>query len=133
MINIDDHTIPDLTDPQDIVIIGYPGTGKTTYAANLHKQYPNHILIHTDNLQGLGYRKALYGLILKIKALKVKLKRPVIVEGVLGYRLLRHIKKGEPKKILDSPTVINLTNPPYIDKDPKFREHLRTILKEIQD
>lgn len=67
------------------VIIGKPAAGKTYLSGLLHKDNPSHYLIHTDDYIKYGYKEALYKLLMDMG----KIRQPMIIEGVLGYRLLR--------------------------------------------
>jgi hypothetical protein len=69
----------------DVVIIGWPASGKSYLAKQLSRDNPQHTLIHTDSYSKYGYKEGLYKLMMDIGVTK----RPVIIEGVLGYRLLR--------------------------------------------
>lgn len=70
---------------KDVVIIGPPASGKTYLSELLAKDNPGHELIHTDDYIKYGYEEALYQLLNDIK----QIDRPLIIEGILGYRLLR--------------------------------------------
>lgn len=70
-----------------VVIIGPPAAGKTYVAGKLAIDNPGHKLIHTDDYIKYGYEASLYHLLDDVVGLK-KL-GPLIIEGVLGYRLLR--------------------------------------------
>lgn len=71
---------------KDIVIIGWPTSGKT-YLTDFLSTKTDHLIIHTDDYyERIGdFKKELYVLLDDLKAID----RPVIVEGILGYRLLR--------------------------------------------
>jgi len=70
---------------KNILIIGWPASGKTFLANKLWKDNPSHKCFHTDDYMHHGYKEALYVLMADLK----KCKQPTIVEGVQGYRLLR--------------------------------------------
>ncbi len=70
---------------KNVLIIGPPASGKTTLALELSKQNWHHTLLHTDNFIKYGYEQALYEIIRHTKANVSNM----IIEGVLGYRLLR--------------------------------------------
>lgn len=70
---------------KNVLIIGPPASGKTTLAKELSKRPNDHVLLHTDDYIQHGYEQALYVLMEDIK----KLQATTIIEGVLGYRLLR--------------------------------------------
>lgn len=69
---------------KEIVIIGKPASGKTYIATLIAQRYGQH-LISTDNYIDSGFEQSLYELIEDIKPRTV----PIVVEGMLGYRLLR--------------------------------------------
>ncbi len=70
---------------KDVLIIGWPAAGKTYLSKLLARDNPNHKLFHTDDYIKHGYKEALYVLMADIATTK----KPTIVEGVQGYRLLR--------------------------------------------
>lgn len=70
---------------KSVVIIGWPASGKTYVSNQLWKDNPDHNMFHTDDYMHHGFVDALYALLKDIK----KSKKPVIVEGMQGYRLLR--------------------------------------------
>lgn len=70
---------------KSILIIGKPAAGKTYLSILLAKDNPGHKLIHTDDYIQHGYVESLYILLSDLG----KIKSPTIIEGVLGYRLLR--------------------------------------------
>ena len=69
---------------KSVLIIGPPASGKTTLAANIME--PGVLVFHTDDYMAFGYKEALYVLLDDLKKLPA---RPIIIEGVQGYRLLR--------------------------------------------
>lgn len=69
-----------------VIIIGAPASGKTTLAKTLEQHFT---VIHTDDHIGLGYDKALYSLMEDLDYWNDEW----IVEGVLGYRLLRKLRQ----------------------------------------
>lgn len=69
-----------------VVIIGAPASGKTTLAKMLEQHF---LVIHTDDYIGLGYDKALYSLMEDLDYWNDEW----IIEGVLGYRLLRKLRQ----------------------------------------
>lgn len=68
-----------------VVIIGAPASGKTTLAKTLEQHFE---VIHTDDYSGFGYDKTLYSLMEDLDR-----EDGWIVEGVLGYRLLRKLRQ----------------------------------------
>lgn len=70
-----------------VVIIGYPGSGKTTLAKRLEAENTEHEIVHTDDeyVPNDGASEAAYMNL----TFSDSLGWWVIVEGVLGYRLLR--------------------------------------------
>lgn len=70
---------------KNVLIIGWPASGKTHLANLLWKDNPGHQCFHTDDYMHHGFVEALYALMEDIK----KCRRPTIIEGVQGYRLLR--------------------------------------------
>lgn len=71
-----------------VVIVGLPGSGKTTFAEECSKYWTGEI-VHTDEYTELyGYGPSLYNL---LDDLDSNAQDRILVEGVLGYRLLRKI------------------------------------------
>lgn len=70
---------------KNVLIIGKPAAGKTFLSELLHKDNPGHTVIHTDYYIKHGYVESLYKLMADMRLIKA----PTIIEGVLGYRLLR--------------------------------------------
>lgn len=70
-----------------VVIVGYPASGKTTLAKRLEAENTGHEVIHTDDEypSGDGSSETAYTDLL----VSDDLGWSTIVEGVLGYRLLR--------------------------------------------
>ena len=69
---------------KNVLIIGCPASGKTFVAKELAITSCQDI-IHTDDYSKHGYQDALYKVMDSIKVAE----DPIIVEGILGYRLLR--------------------------------------------
>ena len=69
----------------NVVIIGYPATGKTFLLDSITSKVKASIY-HTDDYIKYGFVDALYVLMEEIAKDKTPLK---IIEGVLGYRLIR--------------------------------------------
>ena len=76
---------------KNVLIIGDPTSGKTFYSKQLAAYNKSHKLIHTDDYLRFGKENSLYVLLNNLK----RIKQPTIIEGVLGYRLLR---KGAEEK-----------------------------------
>lgn len=74
--------LPDIKG-KNVLIIGCPASGKT-YVSKLLSD-AEHRLVHTDRYMDLGYVDSLYELLRGLSLYKGL----TIVEGVLGYRLLR--------------------------------------------
>lgn len=67
------------------VVIGIPASGKTFLGNKLVEQNSSHLLLSTDSYMGTGYERDLYPLIEDLRSYP----KEIIIEGVLGYRLLR--------------------------------------------
>ena len=67
---------------KNVLIIGPPASGKTSFANQLGGN-----VVHTDDYIKHGYEQALYVMMFDL----VNAEPPLIIEGVLGYRLLRKI------------------------------------------
>lgn len=68
---------------KNVLIIGCPASGKT-FLSNKISRF-THNIIHTDDYLNLGYEVGMYAA-MDMAMFSVK---PSIVEGVLGYRMLR--------------------------------------------
>lgn len=125
---------------KNILVIGYPATGKTTFAKKYIQYLPHHTLIDTDDYIPHGHEQSLYVLIEDLK----KIQTPTLIEGVLGYRLLR---KGVQLDCYYPDVVFELTAPwTHIEKVyqtereskkipnlKSFIKSLDTILKQYQE
>lgn len=100
-----------------VVIVGHPDGGKTHLSDELAAQYPDHKVYHTDDYRDKGYdmEKGLYALMDDIERDGSK---KLIVEGILGFRLLR---KWEERKN-DGPFAKHFLNPDlviYANREPR--------------
>lgn len=68
----------------NVIIIGCPGSGKSYFANKISDD--THTIIHTDDYIKHGYVESMYKAFDDI----LKCKGKTIVEGIQGYRLLRH-------------------------------------------
>lgn len=69
-----------------VVIVGLPSTGKTTLSKELANDYRGwYDHYHTDDYIKYGFEESLYVLRRELK----ENPKPVLIEGVQGYRLLR--------------------------------------------
>ena len=73
----------------NVVIIGYPATGKTHFSRKLAERNPTHRLFHTDDYlathNGVDAMYACMGEAIEA----IEAGTPTIVEGIAGYRMLR--------------------------------------------
>lgn len=73
----------------NVVIIGYPATGKTHFSRLLAERNPTHRLFHTDDYllryNGVEAMYACMGEVIEA----IEAGTPTIVEGIAGYRMLR--------------------------------------------
>jgi adenylate kinase family enzyme len=118
--------LPDITG-KNVLIIGSPASGKT-YVSRLLDN-PSHRVVHTDRYMDLGYEKSLYDLLNGLK----KYRGLTIVEGMLGYRLLR---KGLQTKEYFPDVVIEMKvseerilNTYKYRRDPDKIKHLGSFIK----
>lgn len=76
-----------LTTAKVVVVIGLPGSGKTTVAQDLHGHIlSEHSLYQTDDYIDFGYEQSLYAMLKEMQYDKNPLK---LIEGVQGFRFLR--------------------------------------------
>ena len=85
---------PELLKGKNILIIGCPASGKSHITELL--SFLEIPVFHTDDYKDHGFKDSLYVLINDL----VKQGRPVIVEGVMGYRLLRKPDSWTPDIII---------------------------------
>ncbi len=115
-------------DSKHVLILGAPKSGKTTFSKKIKTKY--HYIIHTDDFgEEYGYEQGLYKLIDFIKAKQKNYY--VLVEGTLGYRLLRKIKEGENIKF-DIIASMD-TNPKLTKEQSTLHKGNLNILKNISD
>jgi len=89
---------------KNVVIIGSPASGKTYLADQLKNKYKYHKYISTDDYKEHGFKEALYKVIKDIENTKSRW----VVEGVLGYRLIRKgVEQANPDIIPDLIIILN--------------------------
>lgn len=116
-------------DNKHVLILGAPKSGKTTLSKKLKTKY--HYIIHTDDFgEEYGYELGLYKL---IEAIKNKQKNYyVLVEGTLGYRLLRKIKQENLDIIFD--LILSVDSNPKLTKEQSIlHKGNLNIIKNIND
>jgi len=81
-----------------LIIAWHPATGKTTLGLKLKQLYPDHTLIHTDAYMEHGYKESLYMLIQDLESYAFE---NIIVEGIMGARLMRKLQELHPNEKVD--------------------------------
>jgi len=98
-------------DNKHVLILGAPGSGKTTLSKKLKTKY--HYIIHTDDFgEEYGYDDGLYKLIEFVE--KKQKHYYTLVEGTLGYRLLR--KLNETNHNIKFDLVLSVDSSPKLTK-----------------
>lgn len=69
-----------------VIVVGAPDSGKTHLSQELEIAYPDHKVYHTDDYIPHGFEQGLYEL---MKDIERDSPKKMIVEGILGFRLLR--------------------------------------------
>ncbi len=101
---------------KNVLIIGFPASGKTTLAELLDSE--SHTLIHSDDYIQFGFKESLYELLKDLK----KIEGNTIIEGVMGYRLLRkgvELDSYYPDLIIHMKVNEDTIRRRYLDRDPK--------------
>ena len=114
---------------KSVLIIEKPGSGKTTLSKKIKKENPDHVILHTDDYINLGYEHALNKIILDIQ----RVRKPLIIEGILGYRLLRKGLK-ENSYLPDIVIEINISDSDVKkiyenERNPKKLNHVLSMIK----
>jgi uridine kinase len=115
-------------DNKHVLILGAPRSGKTTLSKKLKTKY--HYIIHTDDFgEEYGYEEGLYKL---IDFIKNKQKNYyTLVEGTLGYRLLRKINEG---KNIKFDVILNIdTNPTLTKEQATLHKGNLKIIKDLKN
>jgi len=73
----------------NVCIVGLAASGKSHVAAKLYGRNPTHTLISTDSYLPFNYEQGLYELISDLGNPEKHDFNPIIVEGILNFRLLR--------------------------------------------
>jgi len=81
-----------------LILAWHPATGKTTLSEKLKAIYPDHTLLHTDDYMEHGYKESVYKLIEDLESYKF---HNVIVEGIMGARLMRKLQEVKPDVKVD--------------------------------
>lgn len=76
-----------------LIIAWHPATGKTTLTKKLEELYPDHRIFHTDDYMQYGYKESLYKLKDAILNVPSGWEKNVIVEGIMGARLMRKLQE----------------------------------------
>lgn len=75
------------------LVCGYPAAGKTTYARRLGAQYT---VVHTDGyIEKYGFAEALTYLLEWVAVNVNRVKKPILLEGILAARVARKIEQLE--------------------------------------
>ncbi len=101
---------------QNVLIIGFPASGKTTLAELLNSE--NHTLIHSDDYIQFGFKESLYELLKDLE----KIEGNTIIEGVMGYRLLRkgvELNSYFPNIVIEMKVIEATVKKRYQARDPK--------------
>ena len=101
---------------KNVLIIGFPASGKTTLAELLNSE--NHTLIHSDDYMQFGFKESLYELLKDLENIEGN----TIIEGVMGYRLLRkgvELNSYYPDVVLELKVTEATVRRRYLDRDTK--------------
>lgn len=77
-----------------LIIAWHPATGKTTLTKKVLENIPNAVVFHTDDYMHHGYKDSLYQLMEDISREWLKLTENIIVEWVMGARLMRKLQEN---------------------------------------
>lgn len=112
---------------KNILVIGNPCSGKTTYMYN----FPNHHHVHTDDYIEYGFERSIDFLLRDIQWTE----EPHVVEGVQGYRLLKEgVLRGNyfPDIVIELQVPEELMIKRYLSRSPSALPKLFSFIKGNQ-
>lgn len=101
-----------------VLIIGFPASGKTTLSELLKLKSEEHEVMHSDDYMKFGFVESLYELMKDLE----KTEKPTIVEGVIGYRLLRkgvELDSYYPDIVIELNVNEETIKRRYLERDPQ--------------
>jgi len=119
-----------ISEHKKILIIGYPGSGKTelTKVLKTRSEFKGYIFVELDDYEPFGYKDSLYAAMGDVEEFHKDARW--IVEGVIGYRYLRKIEQLRMQKIKPDCIITCLTKRPLKPKHVTMVKGLRKIWNE---
>jgi len=88
-----------------IVVVGAPAAGKTALTEQLAAEYPDYVIIHTDDYIKYGFEDSIYRILDDVARMPDK---KIIIEGIQSARILR---KGLERNSLFADLIIKVEAP----------------------
>lgn len=117
-----------------LIIAWHPATGKTTLTKKIVEKFLNAVVFHTDDYMHHGYKDSLYKLMDDISEEGLRLTQNIIVEWVMGARLMRKLQENWHSNVVSM--YIYLRGTPRLIEETYERErpgkNFDTILSAIK-